>query len=157
MGTEVLALLNNRTDHQLRTYAHCSASINNNAVVPRGLTVLLINLDSRPQSSMSMELPLMGSSDDIDTASSAAPVHAKVWVLNGPAGTNSSRVALNGQELSLDTATHKLPNMDGKVMKLEQSRSNSSMRILLPVLAPESIAFIELAGVGAAVGCPPLE
>lgn len=165
MGSEVIALRNNRSDHQLRTYAHCSASTSARDVPAlRGLTVLLINLDSHAQPSITIELPATLTADDRDRASSAGAVQAKVWVLSGPGGTNSSRAALNGVELKLiepagATAagvggSHKLPTLDGKAIELKQSRSGASMRLSLPPMAPATIAFIELAGVGTAVGCP---
>ena len=164
MGTEVIALHNNRSDHQLRTYAHCSASTHaRDNVAPRGLTLLLINLDSRAQPSITVVLPMTLSSDEHEMPSSVVPVQAKVWMLSGPAGTNSSRVALNGVELALVGAAGakdvgardngKLPNMDGKAIDLKQSRVGDSLHLSLPPLAGATIAFIEVSGVGAAVGC----
>ena len=165
MGSEVIALRNNRSDHQLRAYAHCSASTSaRDELALRGLTVLLINLDSHAQSSIAIELPMSLTADGRDTASSESLVQAEAWVLSGPGGTNSSRVALNGVELKLmETAgatvagrqgIQKLPTLNGKAIELKQSRSGDSMRLSLPPMAPATIAFIELAGVGTAVGCP---
>ena len=152
MGMEVITLHNNRSDHQLRTYAHCSAiSGARDELEPRGLTVLLINLDSRAQPSITLALTTLRFPND-----SIAPVQAKMWTLSGIEGTNSSRVALNGVELKLAGQGSKLPPMDGKTIEVKQSRINGSMQLLLPPLAPATIAFVELADIGDVVGCPSL-
>eukprot|EP01043_Picozoa_sp_COSAG02_P078730 COSAG02_NODE_17873_length_974_cov_1.428571_1_plen_87_part_00 len=79
-----------------------------------------------------------------------------MWILSGIGGTNSSRVALNGVELKLVEQESKLPSMDGKLIEVEQLRMNDSMQLLLPPLAPATIAFVELADIGEVVGCPSL-
>ena len=148
MGENVISLSNNRTDDQVRTYAHCSAV---DAVVGVGslakdLTILLINLDNRTQTDITLSLP--GTS-----IPQGRLVKAKVYTLTGPKGTNSSEIALNGETLELIQSSSggwALPEMKGNDAEFEVG---SGGVVALPPLAPASIVFARLEGLGDAVGC----
>jgi heparanase 1 len=136
MGTKVLSVSStNSSSGGIRAYAHCTAGSAMDA------TVVLINLANT--SWPNAELAIAGKSQP-------AAVSAMRYTFTGPSGTNSSVVALNGGILSLDES-QRLPTLDAVKETLHFDATTE--RLALPMVPAESVQFIVLQGVGAALGC----
>jgi hypothetical protein len=136
---------NSSDAHAVRAYAHCAPTGAPSGPSAPSLSLLLINTDaSRSQSHLTLRLPTLTSRDLV------ASVDAKVWVLSGPGGTNSSRLALNGRELDM-TGSTPLPRMEPREITLMPARGDGELQ--LPTLAAATIVFFSLDSVGVAMGC----
>jgi heparanase 1 len=133
MGTKVLNVSStNSSSGGVRSYAHCTTSGD-------GVTLVLINLGEQAWPSATLVLA--------EPVTLPGTVSATIWVLTGPAGTNSSLVSLNGHVLALEK--NQLPLLAGENKTLLVSAN----RVTLPEIPPESIQFVTLHEVGRLVGC----
>lgn len=133
MGTKVLNVSStNSSSGGVRSYAHCTTSGD-------GATLVLINLSEQAWPSATLVFA--------EPVTLPGTVSATIWVLTGPAGTNSSLVSLNGHVLALEK--NQLPLLAGENKTLLVSAN----RVTLPEIPPESIQFVTLHEVGRLVGC----
>lgn len=147
MGAEVLAV--NYSSPTTRAYAHCETGGGGR------VTLLLINL-SRELADVSIELPSGAAADTVSEAGDGAggKVAAAEYVLRGGDGgaTNSTRVDLNGEPLLLrSNGSLPLELLRAQPSKL---RRNKKGDVLGPYeMKGYSVSFLQLPGVGAALGC----
>ena len=130
------------------------------AAAERGLTVLIINLDSRLQAQISLALPRAPQQPQPQPRGEGSDtvVQAQQYLLSGPGGTNASAIALNGVLLELirtgagaANASWALPKMAARTLTLEMSGAGL---VQMPPMPPTTIMFVTLAGLGNQVGCP---
>ena len=147
MGSGVVNAVSNVSDH-VRGYAHCTPTSTAQGKGDRGdngddLTVLLMNLQNASTGVTEQDESVTVTLEGITGCSAGACPHT-LFTLSGPAGTNSTLVALNGETLSLDPHTGLLPPMPFSGLRGNDNKIQ---------LAPATIAFVVIDGAGKAAGC----
>lgn len=133
MGPAVVRTLSSDSD-SLRAWSHCNAASATDA------TLLLLNLDPsvNPDGTTTLARNVTLNVGGVPWTGPRTEYH-----LTGPAGTNSSKVALNGDPILL-TPGGEAPPLIGR------SVDGGSAIV---TLAPASVAFVVLPGAGAHLQC----